>query len=71
MTINDMIEQGIVFQGSIEVRQYDPEKDERFTAFDGIEYDGWCAPLEEPWADLPVGHIYSPYGLNGMVIEVG
>ena len=71
MSINDMIEQGIVFQGCIEVMQYDPEKDERFAAFDGIEEYGWHSPIEEPWADLPVGYIYSPYGCYGMVIEVG
>ena len=71
MSINDMIEAGIIFQGSIEIRQYDPAKDERFTAFEGFDEYGWIQTIDEEWAELPVGYIYSPYGLNGLTIEVG
>ena len=70
MTINDMLEQGIVLQGFIEVRQYDPERDEHVTVFDSWEDTGLMSRIEEPWADCAVGYIYSPYGRNGMTIEV-
>ena len=71
MTINDMLASGIVLQGYIEVRQYDPETDERFTAFSSLEDDGLMGHIDEAWADLEVGYMYSPYGSNGMTIEVG
>ena len=71
MTINDMLEQGIVLQGHIEVRQYDPETDERFTAHSDLHDNGLMGRVDEAWANLPVGYMYSPYGCNGMVIEVG
>jgi len=71
MSINDMLATGIVLQGYIEVRQYDPELDERFTAFEGLEDDGLMGRIDEPWADLPVGYIYNAYGSNALTIEVG
>lgn len=71
MTINDMLASGIVLQGYIEVRQYDPEADERFTAFSSLEDNGLMCHIDEAWADLPVGYMYCPYGSNGMTIEVG
>ena len=71
MTINDMLRDGIVLQGSIEVRQYVPDLGEHVTVFSGIEPDGWVYDVDEPWADCQVGYIYSPYGRNGMTIEVG
>lgn len=71
MTINDMLEQGIVLQGFIEVRQYDPKTDERFTAHSELHDNGLMGRIDEPWADLPIGYMYSPYGSNGLTIEVG
>lgn len=71
MTINDMLESGITLQGYIEVRQYDPEKDERFTAFSRWEDNGLMCRIDEPWADLPVGYIYCAYGSDTLTIEVG
>ena len=70
MTINDMLEQGITLQGYIEVRQYDPEKDEYFTAFEALEENGLQMHVDEPWADLEVGYIYSAYCSNSLTIEV-
>lgn len=71
MTINDMLEQGIVLQGFIEVRQYIPCKDEYETVFESLEENGLMHHIDEPWADCQIGYIYSPYGSNGMTIEVG
>lgn len=71
MTINDMLASGIVLQGGIEVRQYDPERDGYVTVFDELCYNGLMGRVDEPWADCEVGYIYSPYGMNGMTIEVG
>jgi len=70
MTINDMLKQGIILQGYIEVRQYDPEKDDYFTAFDGLEENGLMDHVDEQWANMPVGYVYSPYGANCLTIEV-
>ena len=71
MTINDMLEQGVVLQGYIEVKQYNPDTDEYETVFDDLAEDGLMYHVEEPWADCSVGYVYSPYGQNGMTIEVG
>lgn len=71
MTINDMLEQGVVLQGFIEVRQYVPERDEYETVFDSREDNGLMGRIDEPWADCQVGYVYSPYGRNGLTIEVG
>jgi len=70
MTINDMLEQGIVLQGFIEVKQYNPEMDEYETVFESLEENGLMMHVEAPWAYCQVGYIYSPYGFNGMTIEV-
>ena len=71
MTINEMLEQGITLQGHIVISQYDPEADERFTVYEEVAGNGLQHHVDEPWADMPVGYMYSPYGMNGMTIEVG
>ena len=71
MTINEMLEQGIVLQGSIEIRQYDADIDGYETVFDDVVDDGLMYHVDEPWADCSVGYIYCAYGRNGMTIEVG
>lgn len=70
MTLNDMLETGIVLQGSIEVKRYDNMKDEYVTVFNELCVDGLMGHVDESWADCEVGYMYSPYGMNGMTIEV-
>lgn len=70
MTINEMLATGIVLQGAIEVRAYDEERDEYVTVFDELCDNGLMMHVDEPWADMEVGYIYSPYGMNGLTIEV-
>ena len=70
MTINDMLEQGVVLQGHIEVRQYNSDADDYETVYDEWEDNGLMSRIDEPWADMHVGYIYSPYGRNGLTIEV-
>ena len=48
-----------------------PERDERITAHSELHDNGLMGHVDEGWADLFVGYMYSPYGCNGMVIEVG
>lgn len=70
MSVNEMLASGVVLQGAIEVRAYDPDIDEYVTVFDELCDNGLMGHVDEPWADMAVGYVYSPYGMNGMVIEV-
>lgn len=70
MTINDMLETGVVIQGCIQVMAYNDEKDEYETVYREWSDNGLMNHIDESWADKQVGYMYSPYGANCLVIEV-
>ena len=71
ITLNDMMEQGIVLQGDIKVMQYDEERDDYFTVFSNVEINGLYHRIDEQWADLPISYIYTERTERQLVIEVG
>lgn len=67
MTVNDMLEQGIEFQGMIEVRRFDPAREGFYTAYLGLAED---ADFEADWAFEDVGFIYYAHGSESITVEL-
>ena len=68
MTINDMIEQGITFQGPRMVLAVADGGQGEVTLYDDSEEWGW-GTLDEEWADWEVNYIHPGRG-GDVVIEL-
>lgn len=65
MTVNDMIEAGVVIQGLGRVTSY--EGDDEITLFEGTSYELY-APVARKWADREIRYIYPLPGCDGCPI---
>ena len=69
MTINDMLEQGVVVQGRVRVISVDDGGET--THFESLRVD-WHGARAGEWADLDVNYLYvNPYGCLCIEVEEG
>lgn len=68
MTINDMLEQGVIFQGKIQVDTWNDDGDS-IVLFESDGVTELKDYVYESWADKNVAHIF-PWGSNWLQFEV-